>query len=684
MSDFKPFAEAVSARFAGLAAAGELFTVAATGDELWDAYLAAFPPGADPHFRERTAHDCSTCREFVKRAGGVVSIDGGELRPVWDVDPAGLDPAYAAVSGEMAAFVRAREIDSVFRTAESRCGAAETTSPREGGGYERWSHFHADVPRRFRTAEPAAERGAARTNAATLRRALGELSVDACDTVLDLIGAGTLYRGEQFRGAVEGFRALSALHETAGDKTLFVWRHANAAAGFRNTAVGTLVTDLSAGVPVEEAVGKFEAKVAPENYRRPAPVVTPRMVAAAAETVEGLGLGSALARRFARPADVAVSDVLFVDNAVRGELRGGDAVTELLGDVAAPPPALDISRAREITEAEFLTDVLPGARELRVLVEGRHAGNFVALTAPAEPGAGRLFAWDNDFAWGYAGGAADSVKKRVKRAGGAVDADLRVSLAWENTDDLDLHGLTPAGERIFYGNKRGVLDVDMNVSRDDAVRGAVENMAWFRRPLRSGWREDASRLADGVYRISVKNFCRRESVAVGFSVEVECDGAVTTFSHAAALGDSRVAQVCDLTVRGGRLVSAEPASKAVSVGAPSREIWGVRTGAPARVTLATLSPNHWGDAGGAGHRHLLFALEGCECPEPLRGVFNEFLRPELHEHRRAFELLGGRTKCPPAADQVAGVGFTAARGDDVVVHVTPRPGSPGGAFRVKF
>jgi hypothetical protein len=66
---------------------------------------------------------------------------------------------------------------------------------------------------------------------------------------------------------------------------------------------------------------------------------------------------------------------------------------------------------------------------------------------------------------------------------------------------------------------------------------------------------------------------------------------------------------------------------------------------------------------------LIFALQGCRNPGETRGIYNEFLRGDLEKHRKVFEVLGAKTKCPASYEQVSGVGFTAARGDSVTVVV---------------
>ncbi len=101
----------------------------------------------------------------------------------------------------------------------------------------------------------------------------------------------------------------------------------------------------------------------------------------------------------------------------------------------------------------------------------------------------------------------------------------------------------------------------------------------------------------------------------------------------------------------------------------SLDVWGVRTNTFVPVSAVMYSPNYWDD-NRAGNKHLFFILQGCKNLEPARGFFNEFLRGDLTEHRKVFEILGNKMKAPPADDQLSGVGFSTTQRNQVVLRST--------------
>ena len=651
--EFREFAGLINARFNQITGQGEeVFHIDATRDDLWAAYLASFPPGTNPVFRQRTEHDCATCRQFIKGAGGIVVLDGGgNYQTVWDIVAEG---TYGVVAAKMAEFVRCGSIDRVYRAREQAYGAASNVEQVVGAPSITWHHLHCRLPSRLVVQDVGAEQGKFAAVKQVLARGLEELRLADLETIEDLIVSNSLYRGEEHLSAVRDFAGLKRAYDTLprAQRANFVWSSIHArGARFRNTAIGTLAQDLAEGMGVEQAVGRFESKVAPHNYRRSSAPITTGMVAKAVETLKELGLEDAVHRRFAVIGDVHPSDVLFVDRSVRPLMKDG-LVDLLHEEVKRTAPSA--KGAVDVTAEQFFAEILPGASTVSVRVERDHLGNFVSLTAPKNGSTGRLFQWDNDFAWVYDGNVTDSIRERVKAAGGNVDAKLRVSLSWFNYDDLDIHCEGPDGH-VYFGARMGILDVDMNAGHGQ-TRTPVENLAW-KSPR------------DGHYRVYVNQFNQRERVDTGFEVEYAHGNDVRHLRYDRVLRHGESVAVCTFEVQQGVVHNLRFESHMIG-GASSTEKWGVTTGQLVPVDTIMLSPNHWGPEGHRrGNRHHIFVLRGCVNPGPARGFFNEYLRAELHDHRKVFEVLAGKLQVEPSPAQLSGVGFSSTRHDRVTLVV---------------
>lgn len=663
MSKFHTFGAAVRKRF-GEMATEALFEVATDRDGIWEHYLRAFPAGTNPMFRARTEHDCSCCRGFIRNVGGIVTVQNGALSTIWDLN--GLPSPYQEVADAMSTYIKALPICDVFLTKAHEYGQEHSTELLDSGKVHRWEHFSVKLPANVTVIDPVAQRGDLRTTQQVLMRGFTELTPEALQTVTDLINENALYRGQEHKRAVGEFHRLQSRWLAGDERTqaALAWSLVRSpVARFRNTAIGTLVQDLSSGVDIERAVKAFETKVAPTNYKRPTALITQRMVDDAMKTIQELNLEDALERRHARLSDVQVTSVLFVDNAARKRMKGG--VADLLAE-EVKPVAFDLKKAKEISIGDFVSKVLPKTTALSLFLENRLQPNFVSLTAPVHEDVEPLFRWPNNFAWSYEGNVTDSIKEKVKRAGGKVEGVvLRVSLAWDNYDDLDLHIKGPKGEHIYYGDKHGrsggYLDVDMNAGGGQ-TREPVENVRWARE------------VPTGTYSVGVHQYARRETIDVGFTVEIEAGGEIYTLSYPKAVTGGIA--VAELAVNRDE-IAIKPFLAAKEGGA-SQNIWGLKTQDLVRVNSIVLSPNHWDTDGDRyGNKHWFFVLEGCVNPEPTRGMYNEYLHPRLDKHRKVFEVLGNKTKCPPVPDQMSGVGFSSTVPNKVsVIAMGPKLNQP--------
>jgi hypothetical protein len=670
-SNFPSFAKLVADGFQNVVRRANVFVVGLDPEALYVRYLTAFPDGANPIFRKNSWHDCSCCRQFIRRAGHVVAVDEGRVLTVWD-GAAGESPyPYNLVAATLREAVLAAPISDLFRVGrnENGFGMPQTRSLISGTQtVQTWNHLHTGaIPVRLKVDSPDQVRGDYRTTVQVFTRGLLELAPSAVETVRELIEANSLYRGEEHKPALLAFQKAQETFRSLWGRAqlVFVWTNAHGpAARFRNTVIGTLVQDLSEGRDLEQAVASFEAKVAPQNYRRPNALITPGMVKQAMETIESLGLEPALERRFARLSDVSVNDVKWVDGSVKPLMKGG------LGDVLmqhAQGPASRHTLAEEpISLDDFMAQILPQATGMELLLKDEHLGNLMVLTAPVHPEPKQLFRWNNDFAWSYGGNVADSIKERVKKAGGRVEgATLRVSLSWFNFDDLDLHIFEPPlqghllpDQHIYHRHKRGltggVLDVDMNAGYG-RTREPVENIGW------------TNKVPNGAYRVVVNNFCQRETNDPGFILEVESMGKVSRFTYNKVIRYGQDISVVTLHVKDG-VVARFEVDPAISASNISQEKWGLKTERYVKVNAVTLSPNYWG-SNQVGNKHTFFVLEGAVCDEPMRGIYNEFLHPRLEPHRKVFEVVGEKTKCQPMEDQIAGLGFSSTKPAAFLVKV---------------
>jgi hypothetical protein len=644
---FKEFSRLVHDRFVELSK-GELF--ATSVENFFEQYLESFPEGTNEIFRERTHHDCNCCKHFIRRVGHLVGIERGQLVTVWD-DAVKLTNFYGVVARAMRSIVLNSAINGVFRTKER---AYSTEYNYDSQTSQRWDHFYARIADKHWSATPQEAAGELNTNAATLKRALNELTIDSLTTILNLINEKQIYRGEEHKQSVKKFLETLRAYQECNDKDIFIWSRINdfGSCRFRNSVIGTLADDLSKGVDTERAVKSFETKVAPANYKRPTSVITPKMVADALAKLQELGLEHAVNRRFAKLSDLSVNNVLFAGRRASSVMQHASPMAQLMEETRRG--AGRVNNPMTISIEDFYANILPKSKSIELYLEGRHLSNFVSLTAPIEPSEKQLFKWDNEFAWSYDGEVTDSIKERVKSAGGKIDAYFRVSLAWSNADDLDIHARGPMGQHIYFSNPKHILDVDTNGMGTHNAINPVENLAFRKGDLR-----------DGTLHIDVHQYNKRRSDKFGFTIETEYEGQINQYSYPKAMSTNENIRCLSITVRDGQIVNIRP-SEALTGGSITQEKWGLKTNSLIPVDTIMLSPNHW-DGNGIGNRHWFFILEGCKNPEPVRGIYNEFLNNELERNRKVFEILGSKTKCQYSDEQLSGLGFSSTREDSVIL-----------------
>lgn len=660
---FKDFKKDVETAFNNMIAEN-LFVVNVDKDLLWMAYLLSFEDG-----EERQSHNCNACKSFIRHYGKVVAIDPTtyKVKTFWDDVHT---PGYEKTAQDLAKLVKGASVCDIFiQDVNEFHGCDHNFQLLPDGTMKRWNHLYVTIPNNFKFSKrvhgfdsAASYRGDVRARAGVFGRSISELKLEAVETIIELIEENNLYRGAEFLKSLEEFRRTLITAKTLSPEVRinYCWLNFNSPiAKIRNTAMGTLLIDLSNGVDLERAVKAYENIMAPANYKRPTAIITKKQIEAAQKKVEELGLTNALPRRHAHVEDISVNDVLFVNRDTRAKMKGG--MFDMLSETSTVNPK-EFTKAQEVSADSFIKDILPGAKEVSILVENRHISNLVTLTAPENLGAGQLFKWNNNFAWVYNGSVADSFKEKVKAVGGNVDGFMRCSLHWFNYDDLDLHVTEPHGREIYYGNQYGstggTLDVDMNAG-SGRTRDAVENIIWT----------NPSRLIPGDYVVRVHNFCKRENIDFGFEMEIEINGELHKFHYDKVVQNQEFVNVACINVDRQGNISLAPIIKEGSTSFKSTNEWGIDTMKFQKVSCIMLSPNHW-EGNAIGNKHLFFMIDGCKNPDPVRGFFNEYLRADLEkEHKRVFEALGSRAKAEYSDDQLSGLGFSNTSHNDVVVKV---------------
>ena len=643
-----------------------LFEVDLDKDKLWEIYLETIPSEDNQIYKTRREFDCSACRHFIKSIGNVVAIEDGEVISVWDCGSA--NPKWDMVAKAMATYVKENAITEVFLSKFKKIGV-NYNFMLEDGKTVKYEHFYFELPNKFVFDNIGTQRGIYRDIRNVFKRSLDELTLEAVETVIELINQGSLYRGEEYWDALTDFRKLKKEYDKVEDskKDVFAWEKAfkisPATAKIRNTAIGTLLIDVSEDVDLEVAVKKYESVVAPTNYKRSKPIFTKSMLEDAQKKITELGYLPSLERRYANADDITVNNILFSNKDTSKRIQGAASLfDELEKEVKTSPKKFD--RVEEISVEKFIEDVLPTATEVEAYVENKHAPNFVSLIAPINKDSKTMFKWDNNFSWAYSGNVTDSImKQNVKNAGGKVDGDLRFSIQWnedgKDNCDLDAHCIEPNKYEIFFGSARaphfsptkGQLDVDII---DPHGRVAVENITWANRKT----------MDDGIYTFLVHQYSG--SVKNGFRAEIEFDGNIYTFDYPHSMKSNEKVVVAEVVLQNGEFKIHEKIPSNVS----SREIWGVCSNTFVPVNVICYSPNYWDEQKGVGNKHYFFMLNGCVNPELPNAWYNEFLNGELYPaHRKVMEALGTKAHVLEADDQLSGLGFSSTLRNELVVKV---------------
>ena len=422
--------------------------------------------------------------------------------------------------------------------------------------------------------------------------------------------------------------------------------------GYRSTVIGTLISDLYDGTDLENAIKMYESKVAPHNYKRPKSIVTTKMVEDAKETLENLGFLESIYRRAAKLTDIPADKILFTSQ----EQKALNVFDDMTKDSKASTKKTKIDDAKEMSIKDLLAE-LKDLQKLELLPTNALQANQLVLTEAVNQDAPSPFLWSNTLSWAYINSdTADAVTMRVKNAGGNVDGDVRVSLSWDNKDDLDL-SLYKVGSRskIYYGNRKdfgGTLDVDANAW--SIMSEPVENIFWH----------NMHDLKDGKYVVIVNNYQKRTNESQGFKLQFATTEKIVTFTH--PHNDVKHKEFLTFEKSNGSVKLINIDKDLVSQGKS------ISSDKFIEIKHVLMSPNTWNKE--IGNKHFILLTEDIEVNEPVRGFFNEQLNSQLTPHRKVTEILGSKLKIQPVEfesnDVAKGYGFSETMDANLILRLT--------------
>jgi hypothetical protein len=642
-----------------------LFTIDIDKDILWNIYLDSFPKESNKMYRKRREFDCSACRHFIKSFGNVVTINNNKITTIWDfkANSTIYDPVLEALS----TYLKSYPVSDVFVTDIKDFGVDRNYE--KGEIVTTWEHLHASIPEKFITKSDTLPtiRGRYRDERNVFKRSLDEITEDSILTILELISSNSLYKGEEWSNILKGFLKHKKAYSILNDKLKenYCWEQSLIAGSviskIKNHSIGVLLIDISNGIDLDEAVRKYEAIVAPTNYKRPKAIFTQKMLEDAKNKITELGYLESLSRRFATVNDITVNNILFINREFATK-TSNDVFENMSNELAINPKTF--SKVEEVSIDTFIKDIAPIVSKIEVLFENKFAGNLVSLIAPKIKDSASMLKWDNGFSWAYSGNITDSMKERVKEAGGKIDGVLRFSIQWndnaDTNDDLDAHCIEPSKNHIYFRNKfnnrsGGQLDVDI-IQPTNKI--AVENITW----------SNLKNMENGTYEFYVRCYTNRGGNS-GFSAEIEFNGEIHSFCYNKNVKENETIYVANVNYdkknNSFTLIEKLPSSTS------SRKVWNLDTNQFHPISMIMFSPNYWGitNGNGIGNRHYFFMLKDCINSEMPNGFFNEYLKEDLLKYKRVFEALGSKMSVESVEDQLSGIGFSSTKHNQLIVKV---------------
>lgn len=652
-----------------------LFTLSSIKEELWETYIESYRKEDNQIVNENRHYDCNCCKSFIRKYANIAGIVKGELITVWDV-PVDVPQPFDVVVTAMQNYLKDKKITGKFLHDEDSMGTMYnmgTTSEKMGNRYE---HFYAITPAFCKSNNIATDNGAFVQAHQVIQRSLKELTIESVNLVLDIINDGNLARGEQMRPQLEKFKSAYDTWSQSQNTELLEWEFTQIygrSIAIRNTAIGTLLQDLSEGMDVAKAIFRYNNKIDPANYKRVKAIFTEKQRQDASAKIKALGYENSLEGRHAELRDISINNVFWANREAKQLMN--DPLALLNGDVTTK---VSKKGSKEININEFLS-LLPTVKNLEVMFENRHESHLMNLLTQKDSDSPTVLQWNNTFRWSYNGDltGTSSLREKVAELGGRVNGAFRFSHSWneleKNQSLMDLHVFMPGckvpmkgggpnitGRRVGWNNRKdhlsgGKQDVDYTqAAPTDYI--PVENITF----------PSISKMPEGVYTCKIHNWAFRSTGGKG-RAEIEFNNQIFKYVYPATKNHEWIT-IAEITLKDGlftikHLLQPEDASKV---------LWKQKTKQYHKVSTFMLSPNYW-NGQKVGNPHYFFFIDGLNNPNSCRAIYNEFLNNDFKDHKRIFEMLGSKLRVPSSENQLAGLGFTVDENHKLNVKLDGRP-----------
>lgn len=379
-------------------------------DRLSTAYRQGFPVEEQQH------HNCTCCRHFFDRFGGLVFItpEGNAVPALWD--SANVPQEYQASVQALEKKVKRQSVNGFFYTEHHEWGTPVTPVFREGTDEQiaNWTHHTAPALAQHIVSENQIDtlNGEFQQAFASLEKAVANYSIETLSAALNVLKA--TQGCEKWTGQVEWLyafkKSLSGRHPGQIRHLIFreiplvenrQWVHiANRVCGQR------LLDNIAAGMSPARSLEIFLREVDPERYRQQTAAPTEGNVKVAQKIMDELGLSERdLQRRIASIGELTERftwSPAVIEVAPPVEAAKPFSGVKTKEQEAKPQVQSSVAQGGAIAWDRFVERILPEAKALAVKMPNTFKP--VTFSTALHADAGRLFFYDmednrNPFAW---------------------------------------------------------------------------------------------------------------------------------------------------------------------------------------------------------------------------------------------------------------------------------------------